>query len=154
VAQDTILLLTARIIIPLCLPPLPHLFFPSGLPVSTLHLLEPASQLTLSHSLSIVVELRFTATMGFLGKKQETEASNAARFEQSNPKGMSELPAQPKKVPFLAIFLGLVASIGGFMFGYESGQISGEACRPLKALHRPDFAPRVLCYGQLLVTLR
>ncbi|KAF2225996.1 general substrate transporter [Elsinoe ampelina] len=29
------------------------------------------------------------------------------------------------KVPFIAIFLGLVASIGGFMFGYESGQISG-----------------------------
>ncbi|KAF4551123.1 Hexose transporter HXT13-like protein [Elsinoe fawcettii] len=29
------------------------------------------------------------------------------------------------KVPFIAIFLGLVASIGGFMFGYEGGQISG-----------------------------
>ena len=65
--------------------------------------------------------------MGLFTKKQEAEAANAARFEQSNPKGMSELPAQPKKVPFLAIFLGLVASIGGFMFGYESGQISGQS---------------------------
>ncbi|KAF2156565.1 general substrate transporter [Myriangium duriaei CBS 260.36] len=31
----------------------------------------------------------------------------------------------PPKAPMLAIFLGLVASVGGFMFGYESGQISG-----------------------------
>lgn len=29
------------------------------------------------------------------------------------------------RVPFVAIVLGAVASIGGFMFGYESGQISG-----------------------------
>lgn len=29
-------------------------------------------------------------------------------------------------VTWLAILLGGVASIGGFMFGYESGQISGE----------------------------
>jgi len=64
--------------------------------------------------------------MGFLSKRHATDASDAAKLEQINPKGMSELPAQPAKVPFLAIFLGLVASIGGFMFGYESGQISGE----------------------------
>jgi SP family sugar:H+ symporter-like MFS transporter len=31
----------------------------------------------------------------------------------------------PGKVPPIAIVLGAVASIGGFMFGYESGQISG-----------------------------
>jgi MFS transporter, SP family, sugar:H+ symporter len=30
------------------------------------------------------------------------------------------------KVPAVAVILGAVASIGGFMFGYESGQISGE----------------------------
>lgn len=31
----------------------------------------------------------------------------------------------PKSVPMLAYILGAIASIGGFMFGYESGQISG-----------------------------
>lgn len=29
------------------------------------------------------------------------------------------------RVPILAVLLGAIASIGGFMFGYESGQISG-----------------------------
>jgi SP family sugar:H+ symporter-like MFS transporter len=29
------------------------------------------------------------------------------------------------RVPAVAVILGAVASIGGFMFGYESGQISG-----------------------------
>ncbi|KAH6888455.1 general substrate transporter [Thelonectria olida] len=33
--------------------------------------------------------------------------------------------AANQKVTFMACFLGLVASIGGFMFGYVSGQISG-----------------------------
>jgi SP family sugar:H+ symporter-like MFS transporter len=32
---------------------------------------------------------------------------------------------EPTKVPAIAVVLGAVASIGGFMFGYESGQISG-----------------------------
>ena len=33
---------------------------------------------------------------------------------------------EPKgRVPAIAVILGAVASIGGFMFGYESGQISG-----------------------------
>jgi SP family sugar:H+ symporter-like MFS transporter len=32
---------------------------------------------------------------------------------------------EPTKVPVIAVILGAVASIGGFMFGYESGQISG-----------------------------
>lgn len=63
--------------------------------------------------------------MGFFSKSPETEASNAATIEKTT--GQSELPFQPKaKVPLLAIYLGLVASIGGFMFGYESGQISGK----------------------------
>lgn len=38
-----------------------------------------------------------------------------------NPEGL-----QPHgKIPAIAVILGAVASIGGFMFGYESGQISG-----------------------------
>jgi SP family sugar:H+ symporter-like MFS transporter len=39
--------------------------------------------------------------------------------------GKHEIPASTGKVTFIACFMGLVASIGGFMFGYASGQISG-----------------------------
>lgn len=35
------------------------------------------------------------------------------------------VPAPEGRVPAIAVILGAVASIGGFMFGYESGQISG-----------------------------
>jgi SP family sugar:H+ symporter-like MFS transporter len=46
--------------------------------------------------------------------------------EDVSPKG---------RVPAIAVILGAVASIGGFMFGYESGQISGF-------LAMPDFIER------------
>lgn len=37
-----------------------------------------------------------------------------------------EHAVEPKgRVPAIAVILGATASIGGFMFGYESGQISG-----------------------------
>jgi|TARA_R110002003_G_scaffold562_7_gene20452 SP family sugar:H+ symporter-like MFS transporter len=39
------------------------------------------------------------------------------------------------RVPVIAVVLGACASIGGFMFGYESGQISGF-------LAMPDFIER------------
>lgn len=45
------------------------------------------------------------------------------------------------RVPAIAIILGAVASIGGFMFGYESGQISGF-------LAMPDFIDRFGENGQ------
>lgn len=32
------------------------------------------------------------------------------------------------RVPAIAVILGATASIGGFVFGYESGQISGAQC--------------------------
>ena len=32
-----------------------------------------------------------------------------------------------QKITVISIFLGAVASIGGFMFGYESGEISGKS---------------------------
>lgn len=64
--------------------------------------------------------------MPFL-KRTEREAQNADTLEKtgspSHP-GNPELPSQ-QKVTALAVCLGLVASIGGFMFGYVSGQISG-----------------------------
>ncbi|KAI1371743.1 general substrate transporter [Hypoxylon crocopeplum] len=55
--------------------------------------------------------------------------------EQSTP---DATPVKQQKVTFLSIFLGVVASIGGFMFGYVSGQISGF-------FSMPDFAQR---FGQ------
>lgn len=62
--------------------------------------------------------------MPFFSKRTEREASVAATIESTT--GNHELPAPAGKVTFTAVFLGLVASIGGFMFGYVSGQISGE----------------------------
>ncbi|KAK3315241.1 general substrate transporter [Apodospora peruviana] len=54
-------------------------------------------------------------------------------FNKSAPKGAvapkPEAAASPlvseQKITFIAIWLGMVASVGGFMFGYVSGQISG-----------------------------
>jgi SP family sugar:H+ symporter-like MFS transporter len=69
--------------------------------------------------------------MPFL-KRTEREANEAAQLEKTssplaNPAhaGNNELSADDQKITFIAVFLGLVASIGGFMFGYTSGQISG-----------------------------
>lgn len=65
--------------------------------------------------------------MPFL-KRTEREAQNAAMLEKTsspNHPGNPELPVDQQKITFLAVYLGLVASIGGFMFGYVSGQISG-----------------------------
>ncbi|KAF2763918.1 general substrate transporter [Teratosphaeria nubilosa] len=80
--------------------------------------------------------------MPFLGKRAEREAQEAATLEKTgspthpmNP----ELPVSNQKVTFLAVFLGIVASIGGFMFGYVSGQISGF-------FQMDDYARR---FGQL-----
>ncbi|KAK8220076.1 hexose transporter hxt5 [Zalaria obscura] len=61
--------------------------------------------------------------MPFFSKRTETEAQNATMVDNVTP-GNAELPTQ-SRVTFMACFLGLVASIGGFMFGYVSGQISG-----------------------------
>ena len=52
-----------------------------------------------------------------------TPAGTPAR---GNSDAMHAADIEPKgRVPAIAIILGAVASIGGFMFGYESGQISG-----------------------------
>lgn len=54
-------------------------------------------------------------------KRTEQEAQNANQLE----KAPTPTDGAGQKVTFIAVFLGLVASIGGFMFGYVSGQISG-----------------------------
>lgn len=60
--------------------------------------------------------------MPFL-KRPERAAQEAAELEKtSTPPSVA---AAHQKVTFLACLLGFVASIGGFMFGYVSGQISG-----------------------------
>ena len=73
--------------------------------------------------------------MKFLGKKTEEVPAEKGTPESATP---AETPARTVsptrdgrdveptgRVPAVAVILGAVASIGGFMFGYESGQISG-----------------------------
>lgn len=62
--------------------------------------------------------------MPFL-KRTEREADNANQLEKKPSDNAPAAPQTEQKVTFIAVFLGLVASIGGFMFGYVSGQISG-----------------------------
>ena len=57
----------------------------------------------------------------------EKDTSAMTTPAQTPPRKASDpaIDAPEGRVPFVAIVLGAVASIGGFMFGYESGQISG-----------------------------
>jgi len=55
------------------------------------------------------------------GTPDSTTPAQTPPRRSSNP--MPEVPLG--RVPAIAVILGAVASIGGFMFGYESGQISG-----------------------------
>ncbi|KAI1492211.1 general substrate transporter [Biscogniauxia mediterranea] len=55
------------------------------------------------------------------GQSSSAVAGGAVKQEA----GATPVPKAKQKVTFIAIFLGMVASIGGFMFGYVSGQISG-----------------------------
>ncbi|KAK3901364.1 general substrate transporter [Staphylotrichum tortipilum] len=55
-------------------------------------------------------------------QKQPSQEGLAAAPEGPLP---AEAIAAEQKITALALFLGVVASIGGFMFGYVSGQISG-----------------------------
>lgn len=70
--------------------------------------------------------------MPFFKKKtshtvHEKGTPNSTTPADTPPRGNSESPHVEAKgrVPALAVILGAIASIGGFMFGYESGQISG-----------------------------
>jgi SP family sugar:H+ symporter-like MFS transporter len=74
--------------------------------------------------------------MKFFQKNASKEAKGKGTPESTTPaqtpqRGNSTtLPSptelQPEgRIPMIAVVLGAVASIGGFMFGYESGQISG-----------------------------
>lgn len=73
--------------------------------------------------------------MGLFNRKPTAEAqepdntpstvtsSRNASFTKEQPGHVT--PPEKGKVPAIAVILGAIASIGGFMFGYESGQISG-----------------------------
>ncbi|KAK8104762.1 Hexose transporter 2 [Apiospora kogelbergensis] len=75
--------------------------------------------------------------MPFLKKN----ASHGEKREEgvAGPSSDAAPIAANQKVTFIAVFLGVVASIGGFMFGYVSGQISGF-------FQMTDFARR---FGEL-----
>lgn len=73
--------------------------------------------------------------MRLFQRKTEKVAEKGKATPESTPavtpaRGNSHVsPAadlDPKgRVPAIAVILGAIASMGGFMFGYESGQISG-----------------------------
>ncbi|KAJ4289652.1 hexose transporter hxt5 [Kalmusia sp. IMI 367209] len=67
----------------------------------------------------------------------EKNISNMTTPAQTPPRRNShpEVEMPQGRVPAVAVILGAIASIGGFMFGYESGQISGF-------LAMPDFIER------------
>ncbi|KAK3683547.1 general substrate transporter [Podospora appendiculata] len=68
--------------------------------------------------------------MGLFSKKSASLAEvSSPEKDASHSHHATQDPVAPliaeQKITFIAVFLGLVASIGGFMFGYVSGQISG-----------------------------
>lgn len=71
------------------------------------------------------------------GEVTEKDASNMTTPAETPQRKNShpDIEEPTGRVPAVAIILGAVASIGGFMFGYESGQISGF-------LAMPDFIDR------------
>jgi hypothetical protein len=98
--------------------------------------------------------------MGFFNKKKEAGASTPLPIEKGTPTDTpsthtpyEQTPAtrslasvnelhdtanttqalEQQPVTFFALLLGAIASIGGFIFGYESGQISGP-------FHHPYFS--------------
>ncbi|KAG6007370.1 hypothetical protein E4U21_006074 [Claviceps maximensis] len=76
--------------------------------------------------------------MGLMPEKKLVEHANCATTDGSD-KDRREVTIAEQKVTFLACFQGGVASLGGFIFGYISGQISGFFLME-------DFAQR---FGQL-----
>ena len=69
---------------------------------------------------SLVFRSSKMSRMGIFSKRRSEDATNVETMNGSGPVVRSR-----QKIPLLAVLLGLVASIGGFMFGYLSGQISG-----------------------------
>lgn len=76
-----------------------------------------------------------TVMSRFFSKRANEEAHEKGTPDSVTPAGtpprgnsdvVQATDLEPKgRVPMISVVLGAVASIGGFMFGYESGQISG-----------------------------
>ncbi|TKA64035.1 hypothetical protein B0A49_07358 [Cryomyces minteri] len=63
---------------------------------------------------------RSSASIDMLEAEKSPDSSQRAVADQGAVESLA-----PVRVPFLAYILGAIAAIGGFVFGYESGQISG-----------------------------
>jgi len=69
--------------------------------------------------------------MSFIHKTKMTESRDEIHDERSRerilaaPAAQDQPAAYQAKVTTKAVTLGLMASMGGMIFGYESGQISG-----------------------------
>jgi SP family sugar:H+ symporter-like MFS transporter len=59
--------------------------------------------------------------------RSEANASSTQAVQGSNI--IVDNAVEQRRVTPIAVLLGAIASIGGFMFGYESGQISGRESR-------------------------
>jgi hypothetical protein len=89
--------------------------------------------------------------MRFFNKSSSKEVQEKGTPSTATPAGTPPRAVSPTreaaavqpqgKIPAIAVILGATASIGGFMFGYESGQISGF-------LAMPDFLERFGENGQ------
>lgn len=75
-------------------------------------------------------------TPATLTPANNSESSLPIQAEHSsNVTPEERLKKQP--VTKMAVLLGAIASIGGFMFGYESGQISGKSSNSIPTITRP-----------------
>jgi hypothetical protein len=87
--------------------------------------------------------MRFFTTRKTPATPEQKEVSPADSPLGTTARNSSVVPIDTAGVPAIplhlvepaatwkAILLGSIASIGGFMFGYESGQISGKSFRTL-----------------------
>lgn len=76
--------------------------------------------------------------------KETLDSSPADTPTRGNSHSKVHADVEPRgRVPAIAVVLGAVASIGGFMFGYESGQISGKSTLSTLPANRVLIANRL-----------
>ena len=81
-----------------------------------------ATEKTSEYSTPAMTPVAHTPTAGTPANGSIHHSTDAEIQHHDNVSVQSEKP----KVKVLAVFLGFIASMGGMVFGYESGQISGN----------------------------
>jgi SP family sugar:H+ symporter-like MFS transporter len=107
----------------------PTLVFPSSTPDSVSNTYTP-------NFTRVLHKMRFFPKKTEEATEKGTPANSTPTDTPARGNSHTVVDEHPEgRVPFIAVVLGACASIGGFMFGYESGQISGF-------LAMPDFVER------------